>query len=326
MTGRQGQQADEADDGTVLADLDEAQILVHVLPAGAPAAGVLVGPGDDTAYLAVPSGRVLITTDAMVLGRDWLDEWSSAADVGAKCVAQNAADIASMGGVTSGVVVTLVADPQTPVRWARDLSSAIADACAREGIAVLGGDLSSAPAGVRMVSITAVGEVSGAPVLRSGARVGDVVAVSDSLGRSGAGLHLLRRDPASSGPLVEYHLRPTPSYAQGPAALLAGATSMLDISDGLLRDAGRIAAASGVRLDLRAAELQVFVDALEPAVGGAALDCVLRGGEEHTLLATFPADVALPDGWRAIGAVATGTGVALDGVAQEPGGWDHFHG
>lgn len=310
----------------MLADLDEAQILARVLPPGAPPTGVLVGPGDDTAYLEVPSGRVLVTTDAMVLGRDWLDEWSTAADVGAKCVAQNAADIASMGGITTGVVVTLVADPQTPVRWARDVSYAIANACAKAGIAVLGGDLSSAPAGVRMVSITAVGEVSGAPVLRSGARVGDVLAVSDALGRSGAGLYLLRRDPTSRGPLVEYHLRPTPAYGQGPAALRAGATSMLDISDGLLRDAGRIAGASGVRLELRAADLQPHVDALAPAVGDAAWDCVLRGGEEHTLLATFPTDVVLPDGWRAIGAVATGAGVTLDGATQEPGGWDHFHG
>ncbi|MBO1756179.1 thiamine-phosphate kinase [Allobranchiibius sp. CTAmp26] len=325
MTGRRGRQADD-NDGTVLADLNEAQILAQVLPPGGAPAGVLVGPGDDTAYLAVPSGRVLVTTDAMVLGRDWLDEWSSAADVGTKCVAQNAADIASMGGVTTGVVVTLVADPQTPVRWARDLSYAIADACAREGIAVLGGDLSSAPAGVRMVSITAVGEVSGAPVLRSGAQVGDVVAVSDALGRSGAGLLLLQGDPAARGPLVDYHLRPTPSYAQGPAARDAGATSMLDISDGLLRDADRIADASGVRLDLRSDALQVHVDALAPTVGDAAWDCVLRGGEEHTLLATFPSDVVLPDGWRAIGTVATGSGVALDGAAQEPGGWDHFHG
>ncbi|UIJ34547.1 thiamine-phosphate kinase [Allobranchiibius sp. GilTou73] len=323
MTGRRGRQADG---DAVLADLDEAQILAEVLPPGAPPAEVLVGPGDDTAYLAVPSGRVLVTTDAMVLGRDWLDEWSSAADVGAKCVAQNVADIASMGGVTTGVVVTLVADPQTPVRWARDLSYAVADACSAEGIAVLGGDLSSAPAGVRMVSITAVGEVSGAPVLRSGARVGDVVAVSDALGRSGAGLFLLRRDAAARGPLVDYHRRPTPTYAQGPAARNAGASSMLDISDGLLRDAGRIAGASGVRLELRADDLQTYVDALAPEVGDAAWDCVLRGGEEHTLLATFAADVTLPNGWRTIGAVATGTGVTMGGAAQEPGGWDHFHG
>ena len=310
----------------MLADLDEAQILARVLPPGVPLGRVLLGPGDDTAYLAVPSGRVLVTTDAMVLGRDWLDAWSGAADVGAKCVAQNASDIAAMGGVTTGMVVTLVADPQTPVLWARDLSYAIADACTAEGIAVLGGDLSSAPAGVRMVSITAVGEVSGAPVLRSGARFTDVVAVSDALGRSGAGLLLLQGDAASRGPLVDYHRRPTPSYAQGPAALLAGATSMLDISDGLLRDAGRIASASGVRLDLHSADLQPYVDALEPEVGDDAWDCVLRGGEEHSLLATFPADGVLPQGWHPIGSVARGAGVTLDGVEQQPGGWDHFHG
>lgn len=99
---------------------------------------------------------------------------------------------------------------------------------------------------------------------------------------------------------------------------------MLDVSDGLIRDAGRIAAASGVQVDLSTCALHPDVASLAGEVGADALDCVLHGGEEHTLLATFPPDVDLPDGWRWIGVVRAGAGVTLDGVPQQPGGWDHF--
>lgn len=323
MTVREGH-AVHAD--ATLAELDEAAILDHILaPPEVPASHQLLGPGDDTALLAVRTGATLVTTDAMVVGRDWLDEWSSAADVGGKCVAQNLADIAAMGGVSTGVVVTLVADAATPVRWARELSASIAAACADHDVAVLGGDLSSAPAGVRMVSITAMGELTGPPVLRSGAQVGDAVAVSDGLGRSGAGLLLLQRESAArDSELVRFHLCPRVDYSQGPAAATAGATSMIDISDGLLRDAARIATSSGVRLDLQIPALQADIDALRPQVGDAALECVLNGGEEHTLLATFPPRAALPPAWRRIGVVEPGAGVTLDGAPVRPGGWDHF--
>lgn len=309
-----------------LADLDEQQILARILPPSRVSEPQeLLGPGDDTALLAVRSGSALVTTDAMVLGRDWVDEWSSATDVGMKCVAQNLADIAAMGGITTGIVTTLVADSGTPFSWVRDLSSAIAQVCAEQGVAVLGGDLSSAPAGVRMVSITALGELVGPPVLRSGAQVGDTLAVSDALGRSGAGLLLLQRGSVDGeSALVDYHLRPRPSYTQGPVAAAGGATSMLDISDGLVRDAGRIADASGVQLDLATSALHPDVESLRSEVGSDALNCVLHGGEEHTLLATFPPDVDLPAGWRAIGVVASGSGVTLHGIPQQPGGWDHF--
>jgi thiamine-monophosphate kinase len=103
---------------------------------------------------------------------------------------------------------------------------------------------------------------------------------------------------------------------------------MLDVSDGLVRDAGRIARASGVGLDLDPALLAGDVAALAPAVGEAeARRCVLTGGEEHSLLACFPAGTALPPGWRPLGRVVTGTGVTVGGVLQGPGGgWDHFGG
>ena len=155
------------------------------------AADVPVGPGDDAAVVAAPSGSVVASVDAMVRGSDWRDEWSGAHDVGVKVTAQNLADIAAMGAVPTGLLVSLAADPETGVEWAVDLARGIAALASDAGVPVVGGDLSSAPAGVVVVSVTALGDLQGrAPVLRSGARVGDVVAVCGSLGRSGGGLAL----------------------------------------------------------------------------------------------------------------------------------------
>jgi len=178
-------------------------------------------------------------------------------------------------------------------------------------------------------------------VLRSGARPGDVVALAGMLGRSAAGLALLDAGrPDVDDALVAAHLRPDPPLAAGPVAADTGATAMMDVSDGLLRDAGRMARASGVVLDLDPAalvtdrdRLRAAASALEDAAGTTPDDrvggWVLSGGEDHALLVTFPADVQLPDGFRVIGTVrpADGdrAGVRVDGaVAHRATGWDHF--
>jgi len=310
-----------------LADVSEDSLLDEIFPllAGGPA--VIVGPGDDTAVLETPDGSVIATTDAMVRDRDWRDEWSTGRDVGAKVVAQNLADIAAMGGRPTGVLVTLVADPATTVDWVLDLSRGLAAAAHAAGTTVIGGDLSSAPAGTLMVSVTALGSLDGrAPVLRSGARSGDVVALAGTLGLAAAGWRLLEAGRADTDPeAVALQRCPRPPLAQGPTAAGAGATAMLDLSDGLLRDAARIARASSVRVDLHSAELAPDLARLEPAMGAVqARECVLAGGEEHSLLACFPPGAALPVGWRVIGAVHEGEGVTVDGLAQRARGWDHF--
>ncbi|HEX5524507.1 MAG TPA: thiamine-phosphate kinase [Pedococcus sp.] len=324
-----------------LGGVSEEGLLGSIFPFFTPQPGLLVGPGDDAAVVAA-SGPVVATTDAMVRGRDWLDHWSSASDVGAKLLTQNLADLAAMGAVGTSVLITLVADPATPVAWARDFAKAVGEGAALAGVAVAGGDLSSAPPGVLLVSITALGDLQGrAPVLRSGARPGHTVAVRGTLGRSAAGLRLLEAggDRATDGNraahgeqggirqlCLDHHRRPTAPLAAGPQAAVAGASAMLDVSDGLLRDGGRIARASGVCLDLEGAAIAADVAALAPLLGeAAALDCVLAGGEEHSLLATFPSAV-LPPGWRALGTVREGEGISLDGRAQRPRGWDHFAG
>ncbi len=320
--------------GQVLGELSEAALLDEIFPFFHPSPALLVGPGDDAAVLAT-GGRVVATTDTMVRGSDWLDEWSSADDVATKLLTQNLADVAAMGAAPTALLVTLVADPALPAAWAVEFARALGREADAQGATVAGGDLSSAPAGVVTVSVTAHGDLRGAqPVLRSGARPGDVVAVAGTLGRSAAGLRLLysgRRDgrrPADhtgvAGECVVHHLRPHAPLAAGPQAAAAGATAMIDLSDGLLRDGDRVARASGVRLDVDLDLLRPDVSVLSGVVGEHdALECVLAGGEEHSLLATFPAG-RLPEGWRRIGVAAAGEGVTLDGRAQEPRGWDHF--
>ncbi|WP_020142802.1 thiamine-phosphate kinase [Terracoccus sp. 273MFTsu3.1] len=317
--------------GTPLRDLDEDELLGRILPGFPGTDELLVAPGDDAAVLRT-SERTIATTDTVVLGRDWLDAWSSGADIGHKVVAQNLADVAAMGGRPTGILVTLVADPELSLEWVLDHVGGLAQACAAAGVAVLGGDLSSAPPGVVMVSVTALGRLDGEPVLRSGARPGDVLAVHGSLGLADAGLRLLRADAAERHPVaVARQRRPEPPLAAGPEAAAAGATAMLDLSDGLLRDGGRIARASRVVIDLDRRALAADVDALTEALGAdAALDCVLAGGEEHSLLATFPAG-QLPSGWRRIGSVRApgdgeGAGILVDGRVVTHTGWDHFRG
>jgi thiamine-monophosphate kinase len=317
-----------------LADLGESGVLAQIFPRVAAASSAEVGPGDDAAVLAAPDGRVVVTTDLMVEGRDFRPEWSTAYDVGWKSAAQNLADVAAMGAVPTGIVVGLVAPGTTPVSWVEGLADGLAAACTGTGAAVVGGDLSS---GDRIVvSVTAFGDLEGrAPVLRAGARVGDTVALAGRVGWSAAGLALLEAGRSEAGPhLVRAHLRPEPPYAAGPSAARGGATAMLDVSDGLLRDAGRVALDSGVTIDFDRAMLTELADQLSGAAealgdNGFGLHWVLTGGEDHPLLATFSGPVA--DGFAALGSVREpgSTPVLVDGAAPDdlvrgPAGWDHF--
>jgi thiamine-monophosphate kinase len=312
-----------------LADVSESDLLRRIFPFFEEGPSLAVGPGDDAAVLRTGPTTVA-TTDSMIRGRDWLDEWSSPADVATKLLTQNLADVAAMGATSTAILVSLVADPATSLDWVVEFARTLGTDAAAFGVVVAGGDLSSAPEGVLMVSVTALGDLEGRdPVLRNGARAGDVLAVCGPLGRSAAGLVLLQggADPRSQPSgirtwCVEHHLRPQAPLPEGPRAADAGATAMIDLSDGLLRDGHRIAEASGVRLELRADGLEPFVASVAGAVGDAALECVLAGGEEHSLLATFPSQP--PEGWWPIGVVEEGEGVTLDGAPQTARGWDHF--
>src|SRR5580700_7716722 len=294
----------------------------------------LVGIGDDAAVLAAPDGRVVASTDFLLEGRHFRRDWSSGTDVGHKAAARSLIDVAAMGAVPTGLLVALAAPPDLPVSWVRDLAEGLAAECARAGAAVVGGD--TARAASVLLAVTGLGDLAGrAPVLRSGAAPGDVVAVAGRLGFAAAGLALLSVG-LTEGPLVAAHRRPAPPYDAGPQAADLGATALIDVSDGLLADLGHIAAASGVLIDVSAETLRPPAPLLDAAravihedpssrtsVGAPpappdsardqALRWVLTGGEDHALVATFPPGVALPPRWTVIGGVRRGRGVLVDG-------------
>jgi thiamine-monophosphate kinase len=319
------------------------------MPAGALTS---VGIGDDAAVVGAPSGSVVAAVDLLLESRHFRRDWSSAYDIGVKAAARSLADIAAMGAVNTALLVALAAPGTLPASWPVELADGLAAEATRAGAGIVGGDTARADSVV--LSVTALGDLAGRrPVLRSGARPGDVIAVAGPLGRSAAGLALLSAgvtaDPVSEplAGLVAAHLRPSPPYPAGPEAALLGATAMIDVSDGLVADLGHVAAASGVALDIDSSALVIGGPLGEAAAALAgkstdsygtyagfspsdiALEWVLTGGEDHSLVATFPASAQLPSQWRVIGQVREdaggGAGVTVDGVPHTgPGGWQHF--
>jgi thiamine-monophosphate kinase len=253
-------------------------------------------------------------------------DWSSPEQIGRKAAAANLADVAAMGAVPTGLLVGLACPADMPVETLAGLTDGLWAEARSVGVGVVGGDVTSSPALV--VSVTALGSLEGRdPVTRAGARAGDTVALAGRVGWAAAGWAVLARGFRSPVAVVSAHRVPEPPYAAGPQAADAGATAMIDISDGLLADLGHVARASGVRIDVRTAALVVpdrLVD-VGAALGIDPMHWLLTGGEDHALAATFPGDV--PDGWRAIGTVADGEpDVLVDGRRYEggSGGWDHF--
>lgn len=287
---------------------------------------VELGPGDDAAVITAADGRTVVSTDMLVQDRHFRLDWSTAHDIGRKAIAQNAADVEAMGATPTAFVVAFGAPPDTPAAAARALSDGLWDEAQRCGAGIAGGDLVSAPQWV--VSVTVLGDLGGrAPVRRDTARVGDRVAVIGDLGRSGAGYSLWLNDISEPAALRAQHLVPKPPYGQGRVAADAGATSMTDVSDGLLADLGHIATASGVVIEVSQQALGPDHDALADAAaatGQEAWDWVLGGGEDHALVATFPG--AVPAGWRVIGRVSDGApAVLVDGRAwQGNPGWQSY--
>jgi len=291
---------------------------------------VELGPGDDAAVVSAPDGRVVATTDVLIEGRHFRRDWSTAYDVGRKAAAQNLADVAAMGAVPTALLLGLVAPAELPATWALELMDGIRDECQVAGAGVAGGDVVRGE--LVTVSITALGNLQGrAAVTRTGARPGDRVAVTGWLGWSAAGFTVLSRGFRSPRAFVEAHRRPEPPYPAGPAAAELGATSMIDISDGLIADLTHVAVASGVHIDLRAGlfDIPAQMRDIGQAVGVDPLVWVLSGGEDHALVATFPPEVALPARWRVIGEVLRAAPsvppVTVDGAPwSRPAGWDHF--
>jgi thiamine-monophosphate kinase len=294
----------------------------------------LVGPGDDSAVINAPDGRFVVTTDTMVENHDFKLDWSSGYDLGWKAVASNIADVAAMGAVPTALVVAVTAPGHTEVSWLESFAEGLRDACTQlaPGCGVVGGDLAASEQ--IMISVSAHGSLDGRePVLRSGAQVGDVLAVAGTLGRAAAGLALLQSNNTDAisayDDWVNIQRRPQPPIKAGEEAAVAGATSMLDLSDGLAKDAARIAKASGVTLQIDPKMLQGFEAVIEEAaraISANASDWVIGGGEDHSLLATFPSDAVLPRAFKAIGVVLPqGPAPVMLGANPLPEtGWDSF--
>lgn len=291
---------------------------------------VRLGPGDDAAVIEAPDRRVVASTDILLEGRHFRRDWSTAYDVGRKAAAQNLADIAAMGAVPTALLLGLVVPAELPATWPVELMDGIRDESQAAGAGVAGGDVVRGD--TITVSITALGDLRDRdPVTRGGARAGDVLAVTGWLGWSAAGHTVLARGFRSPRAFVEAHRRPEPPYSAGPAAAALGATSMTDVSDGLIADLGHIARASRARLDVRSAALDIpaQMSDIGQAVGVDPLHWVLTGGEDHAIVATFPPATKLPARWRVIGTVLPATTahppVTVDDAAWEKaGGWDHF--
>lgn len=310
-----------------VADLGEFGLIARITAGRGLAPATLLGPGDDAAVLAAADGRVVVCTDVLVEGVHFRLDWSTPHQVGRKAVAANLADVAAMGAVPTGLVVGLAVPGRTSVSTVDDLAGGMWEEAERAGVGVVGGDVVSSAELV--VSVTALGDLQGrAPVTRAGARIGDVVGLCGRLGWSAAGLAVLRRGFRSPLAVVGAHRVPEPPYGAGPQAAAAGATAMIDISDGLLADAGHLADASSVSIDIDSTALPVPGRLVEvaSALGADARHWVLTGGEDHALLASFPAGAALPAGWTALGTVREGRGVTVDGRPYEvlSPGWEHF--
>jgi thiamine-monophosphate kinase len=247
--------------------------------------------------------------------------------VGARAAAASLADVAAMGAVPTALVVGLAVPPELEAAWALGLADGLGEEAGRVGAAVAGGDMVRGDA--ITISVTALGDLQGRePVLRGGARPGDLVAVAGRIGWAAAGFAVLSRGFRSPRALVEAHRRPVPPYDEGPRAAGLGATAMVDVSDGLVSDLGHVARASDVAVRLDSAAFHVpqeFKDTAR-ALNADPLQWLLTGGEDHALAATFPPDVDLPMAWSVVGRVEAGEGVLVDGQpwAGGPGGWRSF--
>src|SRR5688572_19794756 len=272
-----------------LADAGEFGLIAELVSRFGQGEQVLVGPGDDAAVLRVRTGHVVVSTDLLVEGNHFRRDWVSATDVGHRAAAQNLSDINAMGGRATSLTIGLAAPGDLPVQWAFEFADGFAAECDRVGASVVGGDLTRSDQIV--VAVTVIGACTQSPVLRSGARAGDVLALAGRQGWSAGGLAVLGRGFRSPRVLVDAYRRPDPPYDAGPAAAEAGATAMIDVSDGLLADAGHLAADSGVAIDVRREAFEV------------------------------------PEGWTVIGEVRDGEpgSVTVDGAPYDgPTGWTHF--
>lgn len=286
---------------------------------------VIVGIGDDAAVVDSPLPRTVITTDMAVEGVHFRREWSSPVEIGQKITAANLADVFAMGATPEHLVVAISLTGHESMVWIKELARGIEMEARACDVLVVGGDIVRGP--VIAISMTAVGQIN-QPILRTGAKIGDKVVLSNLPGWSAAGLHMLLHNVNVSqlqpARYVERALAQfrAPSVQYSDAIALRRAHAMCDVSDGLLIQAEQMAIQT--RYVLSAEAIQRHPDFAELAelaeqVGGNVWDWVGAGGEDHAFLA---AGIDLP-GYE-IGEVISGEGVELQGIEKRPQGFKHF--
>lgn len=324
-----------------LREIGEFGLIGRIASRAAVGPGVRIGIGDDAAATEPTPGRWLLTTsDMLVEGVHFDLGYTDPFRLGRKSLAVNLSDIAAMGGEPRDFLLSLAIPPGLTVEFLDRFTEGMLTLASEHGVALVGGDTCRSPAGL-VISVTLHGEQSPERTLRrSGARPGDIIFVTGTVGDSALGLELLRRG-GREGWAVERHLDPSPRVAAGLALAGAGfVTAMIDVSDGLLADLGHILELSGVGARVEAGLLPLSSAFREEAsrITADPLVMALTGGEDYELLFTVPAgsegEVASSLSRTGVSATAVGVitvagGVMVtgpDGRDLHPvrGGYDHF--
>ncbi|HEY7517955.1 MAG TPA: thiamine-phosphate kinase [Methylomirabilota bacterium] len=304
---------------------DDLVRLVRSVAARPGAPGVRRSIGDDAAVLEPSAGTVLVaTTDLLLEDVHFRRRWAEPADIGWKAMAVNVSDIAAMGATPRWALVALACPESTGAEEIEAFYEGALALCDLHGVVIVGGDTSVSPAGWT-VNVTVLGETV-APVLRSTARAGDLVAVTGTLGRAGAGLAVLERHHAPSGvppavlaDVTDAHLRPRPRVAEGRWLAGTGSvTAMMDLSDGLATDLPRLLVESGAgaRIDLASLPVAPATRAVAAALHHDPIAWATGGGEDYELLVTCERSAVA----RLRSGLATATGTTLTAIGEIRGG------
>ncbi len=300
----------------------ERRLIEIIRRAARRAPAVRVGIGDDCAVLEPTAGSLLLaTTDLLIEDVHFRRRWATPTDIGWKALAVNVSDIAAMGGRPRWGLIALACPGTVAVDEAEAFYAGVQALATEHDVAIVGGDTAASPGGW-IVNVTLLGEAVRAPLMRSTARPGDVIAVTGSLGRSAAGLALLEATPAPAdvpsdarADVTAAHLRPRPRTREGLWLSEAGAvTAMIDLSDGLATDLGHLCEESGVgaRVDVGRVPVEASVRAVALALGRDALHWATGGGEDYELLLTCS-----PEAFdRLAGGLARATGTKLTAVGE----------
>jgi thiamine-monophosphate kinase len=293
---------------------------------------VVVGPGDDAAVVSPGSGELVLTTDSMIEGVHFRNELTTPRDLGYKAIAVNVSDVAAMAASPRFAMCALALTDAIDSGWVVELAGGMRECCDEFGLTLVGGNLSRGSEVSIVVTVT--GEVvPGRAVRRDGARPGDRLVVTGSLGGSAAGLRVASQRSWSDDEhdALRRYMRPTPRVGEAGILSTHGVTSMMDVSDGLAIDLSRLCRASGI-----GARVEIGRVPVHPAATAAE---ALGGGEDYELLASLPDSDAVED---ARSELREGFGVSLSdiGVIIEEGlvavdddgaerpmtieGWDHF--